>query len=186
MCLHNPLFSDSSGIRKNRGKNTISLEYPPVLIAFAGGGAGLGLGYERYINEWFSLHIVAMAGFLPAANSGNLTTAGLSVEPAFFPFPGLRGITFGIGCGVLYLSATGEDLYGGLESHLIIPYFKTSAGWRFVLGRKKIRFTIQPEIVFSLLLSGRIGSGPGDNLVWHSAGYSLGTFFPNLVLGVNF
>jgi len=179
-------FSEDSPSSGVGGKNIVSLEYIPVYASFAVGGGGIGLGYEREINDWFSIHSLAVFGYFPADNGGGIILTGLSADAVFSPFSALKSLKMSSGCGFLYLGDSGEDQFGGLEGHFIIPYINASLGWRFVIGRKRVKFTIKPELVFALVLPGPTGSGVSGHLEWYSTGYLMGVLYPNLTFGVKF
>lgn len=179
-------FAEGETLADSGRRNIVTLEYLPVYASFALGSGGLGLGYERELTDWFSLHTLAVFGYFPAGNGGQMILSGFAGDAVFSPFSALRSLKFSFGAGFLYLGATGEDRYGGLEAHYFIPYISTSVGWRLAFGRKRLRYTIQPEIVFALVLPGPTGSGISGDLEWYPTGYVMGVLYPNVTLGVQF
>lgn len=167
-------------------KNTLTLEFLPAYGMFALSGGGAGLGYERSLSDWLALRGSLALGGVPAENEGTILFGSFYGDVVISPFSLVRGLRFAVGGGLMYLGAFGEQEQGGLEAHFWIPYFKGSVGWRFLIGKKRLRISVEPKLTAALTFPGPTGSGPDGELEWYSSGYFMALVYPNLSLGVSF
>jgi hypothetical protein len=138
--------------------NAIFVDIGPGLIYGILGGFGIGGGYERALNDHFSVMATAWGGGVTiSGNLGDTSVFTISGGPRARLYPlghAVKGLFVDAGADFLYMSATvNDDSATG-----VIGTAGIKAGWKIVFGSDG-GFFLEPGFGYKVCLFGEV-NGP--------------------------
>jgi hypothetical protein len=131
------LGSVSLNAQTGGGKqNYVFVDFAPLLAGVLEGGFGIGAGYERAINDRFSV-----AGYFDYLSVGDISAFDVLLRPRFYPLgSALSGFYVGgiVGYGMVTIQEDNYE-YGGYgeekkESSYGMFTFGAEVGWKFIFA----------------------------------------------------
>ncbi|MDR2658868.1 MAG: hypothetical protein LBC27_02600 [Spirochaetaceae bacterium] len=142
--------------------NAVFIDLSSTIIGVTSGGFGIGAGYERALNNYFSvLGNFSVIGF--EVNGGEYLGIGVIVYGRTYPFSGgtaVREFFISIGGGYSYI----DIKYNGEEDVSNIVEAKILVGWKFVFGHPNGIF-LEPAAGIGFVFADKVNTPPGMGTV---------------------
>jgi hypothetical protein len=165
--------------------NAVSIDLAPPVIGIAAGGIGFGTSYERAVFGYLSLRTGGGIIYVPFAEydlSGNYLAGSLFAGVRGYPLGRApRGPYLGVHGGYLGFSVRGSESGVSSSMSLHLPFISADAGWKFVFGRRRVGFFLEPYITFMYVFEGVTLAAVGNISSVSRSGSNIGL----LILGVN-
>ncbi|MFP4564146.1 MAG: hypothetical protein ACLFRY_12640 [Spirochaetia bacterium] len=165
--------------------NAVSVDLAPPGIAAAAGGIGFGASYERAVFRYLSLRAGGGIIYIPFAEydiSGRYLTGTLLAGVRGYPAGrSPRGPYFGINGGYIGVSVRGREGDVPSSMGLHMPFVSAEAGWKFVFGRRRVGFFLEPYVHFLFIFEGTTFAEMGNLSSVAPSGSTIGL----LILGFN-
>jgi hypothetical protein len=143
--LSSPIFAENID-KENQLKNIIAINIGYLIRAIRNGpGFGLGLWYERYINNYFSAVIESGAMGYEAKNEIEYIYFDLAAHCRFFPFASsLEKLFIENSFGYSLVSRSYKGDTANSNYFILAP----GLGYKFIIGQ---RFIIEPSVFYSFI-----------------------------------
>jgi hypothetical protein len=165
--------------------NAVSVDLAPPVIAAAAGGIGFGSSYERAVFRYLSLRAGGGIIYIPFAEydiSGRYLTGTLFAGVRGYPAGGSpKGPYLGVNGGYIGFSVGGTEEGTPSSMSLHMPFVSGEAGWKFVFGRRRVGFFLEPYVHFLFIFEGTTLASMGNLSSVARSGSNIGL----LILGFN-
>lgn len=170
--------------------NAVSIDLAPPVIGIAAGGIGFGTSYERAVFGYVSLRAGGGIIYIPFAEydiTGGYLTGTLLMGIRGYPGGNSpKGPYLGLNGGYIGFSVRGTEGDTPSSMSLHMPFLSAEAGWKFVFGRRRVGFFLEPYIHFLFIFEGTSFAAMGNLSSVARSGSNIGLLLLGFNLGLVF